>query len=950
MAQLVNPYVAGPPVGGRGFFGRREVLEWIAQRLSNPLTRSLVLFGQRRIGKTSVLLQLYRLLPPELFLPVYFDLHDQAERPLGEVLAEIASAVAERAGLALPDPTLFDDRGLFFSRTFLPAVYEALGESRRLVFLFDEFGIPGAVNEKELPPTSAWHSLFRFARRLMTQDPRPAFVFTLGRRVEDVNVDFTAMFKASAVKEIWVLERESAEALVRQAELGHTLQFTDQAVARVLSFTAGHPYFTQLLCWHLWEQAYASNPVRIPRIGVEEVEAAAATLVDTAEQPFTWLWEGLSLAERIYAIGLAGLAGEGEVVAEERVLQTLADHAARLCTREVELRAPRDLVRRRVLELVEEGEHRFTLELLRRWVRRRYTLDDAKEELDRVDPLADELFGIGQEFFRREQWQMAERYFRDALAAYPDHFRARLRLGETLLSLSRPDEAVAELERAYELDRKEARVALTRALVAQARAREERGDEDGALASCERILQVSPGDYTAQRIRNGILARRLETQARTFEQSAQWAQAAAIYERLMQQIPDGERVEEWQAAHERCQKELMLARLFTEGLAALEKRRWQKAQQAFAEIVRERPDYRVGKRLAAGMLLRAVQQRPIRLRRSYGGLLAMLAILVIMALAAGAWYIRPWKGSLPVSLPDHWKLVHTYRLDTDSDGHEEWVVLYRFDLSEGSGEEGKPIGGIVYRTENSGTVLVGYELWPREGEYLCECECLVAMEELLSGLAGPELVVRDRCDGRTTRLSLFSWDATRKEYVPRGHFVGSRVEAGRDEVTVEQRLPHRAQLALRQFYRPLEGRTYYQPGELGVLVMPEKYELAFYHEEPADVLRSPYPEKVVLAFYNHYGDEAWVEKLFTPQGWARVAGCSTGLCGCSLSSDEGTRVRVTDLRAREHTAEQAVFDFSVVCEPDGREPEDEATVRWYLVRQDGRWYLDGAELSGRRSE
>lgn len=947
MAQPVNPYVVGPPVGGKGFFGRREVLEWIAQWLSNPHSRSLVLFGQRRIGKTSVLLQLQRLLPADLFLPVYFDLHDQAERPLGEVLADVAGAIAEKTGLPLPKPDMFDDRGLFFSRTFLPSVYELLGESRRLVFLLDEFGLPRA-REDELPPTSAWHSLFRFARRLMVQDLRPAFVFTLGRRVEDLNVDFTAVFKASAVREIWVLERESAEALVRQAEVGHTLQFTDQAVARILSLTAGHPYFTQLLCWHIWEQAYAFTPTRIPRIGVEEVEAAAETLLSTADQSFTWLWQGLSLPERIYAIALAGLAGEGEVVPEERVLQTLADYAARLCTREVELQAPRDLVRRRVLELVEEGEHRFALELLRRWVRRRYTLDDAKEELDRVDPLADELFGIGQEFFRREQWQTAERYLRDALAANPNHFRARLRLGETLLNLSRPEEAVAELEQAYELDRNEARVALTRALVAQARAREASGDEDGALAACERVLQVSPNDYAAQRIRNAILARRLEAQARTFEQTKQWSEAAAIYERLIQQIPDGDRAEEWRAAYERCQKELLLARLFTEGLASLEKRRWHKAQQAFAEIVHERPDYRVGKRWAAALLLRAVRQRPIRLRHNYGGLLAMLAVLLIIALGAGAWYMRPWEKSLPVQLPEHWRLTHTYRLDTDHDGREEWVILYRFDLPEGSGEQGKPIGGMVYRTEVGSAALVGYELWPREGEYLCECECVVAMEDLLSGLTGPELVVRDRCEGHTTRLSIFSWDNGERAYLARGHFAASRIEYALDSVTVEQRLPHRAQLALRQLYRPLEGRTYYQTGELGVLVMPAKYELAFYQEEPADVTRSPYPEKVVLAFYNHYNDAAFAAKLFTSEGWAKVAQCNTGLCGCNPPPGEVSHARVTDLRAREETTERAVFDFSIVCEPKGSEPEDETTVRWYLVRRDGRWYLDNAEPSGRR--
>jgi tetratricopeptide (TPR) repeat protein len=211
-------------------------------------------------------------------------------------------------------------------------------------------------------------------------------------------------------------------------------------------------------------------------------------------------------------------------------MQVLTDHAARLRTRDVELMAPRDLVRRRVLDLTDEQEHCFAVELFRRWVRQHKPLQAVKDELDRVDPLADELFGIGQEFFRRNQSKTAVRYFRDALAANPHHFHARLCLGETLLQLKQPGKAVAELERTYEQDREETRVLLTRALVAQARVREKAGDENGALAVCKRAFQISPNDRAAQKIQNTILMRRLEVKAQNHEQAERWVEATTIYE------------------------------------------------------------------------------------------------------------------------------------------------------------------------------------------------------------------------------------------------------------------------------------------------------------------------------------------------------------------------------------------------------------------------------------
>ena len=216
VSQPVNPYVAGAPLRGeQGFFGRQDTLDWVARELRNPATNALVLFGQRRIGKTTLLLQLQRTLPADAFLPVYFDLQDQATRPLGHVLADLADTAAEKVDLEPPAPAAFDDQGRLFRREFLPQLYRALGEQRRPVFLLDEFDVLDQVAEAEMPDTAAAKALFPFLRRVMGEETRPAFVFVVGRRAEDLSLDFTATFKASLVREIWVLDRESAEALVR---------------------------------------------------------------------------------------------------------------------------------------------------------------------------------------------------------------------------------------------------------------------------------------------------------------------------------------------------------------------------------------------------------------------------------------------------------------------------------------------------------------------------------------------------------------------------------------------------------------------------------------------------------------------------------------------------------------------------------------------------------------
>lgn len=507
MSHPVNPYIAGSPLRSKvGFYGRRDVLDWIVRELNNPATNALVLFGQRRIGKTTLLLQIQRILPTDSLLPIYFDLQDQSTRLLSQVLADLADTIAEKANLETPAAENFDDRGEFFRSRFLPELYRKIGDKCRLVLLLDEFDVLEQIAERELPSEVAAKSLLPFLRRLMLEEPRTAFVFALGRRSEDLALDFTATFKGSLTKEVWVLERVEAEAVIRQGEANNTLKFSNEAVSRILDLTSGHPYLTQLLCQRLWERIYSDNPSPPYQVDISSIDEAIVDTLEAGQAALAWLWDGLNPYEKIYAAALAEIAYEGQIISEDKVIQVLSASANRLRTREVEL-APRELVKRRVLIINKDGNYKFAVELLRRWIRQNKPLEVVKDELDRVDPLAEQLFRLGSAYFQRQIWDSAVRSFRESLDVNTRHFRARLLLGEALLEIGNVDESVIELERAYELDQVEARLPLARALVTQAQSREKAGDEDGALAACDKALQRFP-EPVAFQLRSQIWTRR----------------------------------------------------------------------------------------------------------------------------------------------------------------------------------------------------------------------------------------------------------------------------------------------------------------------------------------------------------------------------------------------------------------------------------------------------------
>src|SRR5262249_31696684 len=132
LARPLNPYILTPLTGGVGFYGREAVLQFVRNTLSSPYQNVIVLFGQRRIGKTSGLHQrMHDEQRPAGFRPVYFDLQGRAQHRLDQVLYGLAREISRALGLPAPGRDDFADES-FFQYGFLPGVYRALAGERLL--------------------------------------------------------------------------------------------------------------------------------------------------------------------------------------------------------------------------------------------------------------------------------------------------------------------------------------------------------------------------------------------------------------------------------------------------------------------------------------------------------------------------------------------------------------------------------------------------------------------------------------------------------------------------------------------------------------------------------------------------------------------------------------------------------------------------------------------------
>lgn len=660
MNRPINPYVAGAPLRKKtGFYGRGDVLKWVESELYNPSSNALVLFGQRRIGKTSLLLQLRRFLPADRFLPVYFDLQDQAARPLGNVLADLADTISEQTNsYEIPDLDVFDNEGIYFRKKFVPNLLEMIGE-RRPVLLLDEFDVLDQIDQANLSEVSAGATFFAFLRRLLLEHSQLAYVFVVGRRAEDLTLNFNATFKASQTREIWTLERKEAIELIRQAETNNLLDFTDDSIELILDITNHHPYLVQLLCQRIWEKAYSENVQGMPIIEASHVHQGVSDSLETGYQAFAWIWGGLTAAEKIYAAALAELTEDNDILAEDVVIQVLANFAPRLRTNEV-LTAPRDLVRRRILEKQGRRNYRFSIRLFQIWVSKYKPLEEVKDELDQVNPLADQLFEMGQRYFLRKEWEKAHHHFQEALNENPKHFRAKLKYGESLLELGLVRESISELEEAYLQDPNMTRYPLSRALLSYAQI-EKRGEDfestERALRACDEVLKILPLDKMAYEIQYGIWLERgenalknddfnyslkcfytaknleskfskhtlaedkieevkslkqlafldsLTTQTEEHIKQGAWSDAIPILKQLLQQDNNKDEKIKWENMLSFCETNLELDRSFESVLRQVEEGSFVTAEKDLLDILTSAPDYEK-KQVTAKQLLSVIR-------------------------------------------------------------------------------------------------------------------------------------------------------------------------------------------------------------------------------------------------------------------------------------------------------------------------------------------------------
>lgn len=363
-----NPYSPLPATGV--FFGRANERQRIWRALEGwERFNSVLLWGQQRIGKTSLLMRLEddaQGEPTSQYVPVRVTMIGWEPQPGGapgnlplwfaQQIEKGLAKVAQKRGLHLPclDHRRMQEHPVEAFEEYIDQLQNTLAPSHLLVML-DEFQrlchIPGSQGElllsslehlletlKEVSFIFAGWGLFSSDERY--RPLRPVLALTVPLR-------------------LGVLDPEAAEELIRRPVYPR-FTYEEDVIKGMLELTNCHPYYIHLLCRDMVDSAMGQPNKRV--LTCSDFNEAVERLLRGSLGPFIHLLQAVPDGENVL-VDLARLASPDGWVAIQPLIQRLAPQFDEGRVR----RILQDLTELEVLER-KEDLYRIQVPLLQRWI------------------------------------------------------------------------------------------------------------------------------------------------------------------------------------------------------------------------------------------------------------------------------------------------------------------------------------------------------------------------------------------------------------------------------------------------------------------------------------------------------------------------------------------------------------------------------------------------------
>jgi hypothetical protein len=362
--EIDSPYIIGVPVTNRQqlFIGRTDISERLEKLLLDRRSPPLLLYGQRRTGKTSLLNNLGRLLPTSI-IPLFVDLQGSISSAkdhtgfLYNLAKGMINSAQRQRNLKLPPlsyETIATDPFTRFDE-WLDNLETALAGNTALLAL-DEFEVLDRVlNAGRFKENDVLGML----RNLIQH--RPKFkVLLAGSHTLDEFQRWSSYLINAQVIHLGYLQEAEARQLIETPIENFALRYEPPASQRVLDITKGHPFLVQLLCAEIVALKNDQDPSIRRLATLANVEAAIPAALEHGSMFFSDIERNQLDAQSLQVLRYFAQQGEAATISKSELEQQFS----------VGLDGAIDLLLRRELLEIQPAGYCIQLELIRRWLDR----------------------------------------------------------------------------------------------------------------------------------------------------------------------------------------------------------------------------------------------------------------------------------------------------------------------------------------------------------------------------------------------------------------------------------------------------------------------------------------------------------------------------------------------------------------------------------------------------
>jgi len=374
--QRKNPFIYGEEVSGEYFCDREEEIRQLLRDIEN--SQNVIIFSPRRYGKTSLIKEVLR--RAKGFLTFYIDLYPAITKQkfieqyasgiskglkgkkekILQIIKELIPRVIPKIVVTTKNEWKFEfdfDRlkptGPILDDLLEAAHKQANKENKKAVVVFDEFQEIANYEDDEIE---------RKMRSVFQNHHNVSYIF-MGSKKHMMDNLFNnpnrPFYKSGKHFPLGKIKKEAFYSFIEQKFKSAGFDYRKETIEHILDITECHPYYTQMLCHFIWEEAENR------KLTEETVELAIEKIFYSESSGYITILDNLTQLQKRVLLSLAKEETAPEIFSSEFIKKHNLSSPSSV------QKAIKVLLEKEIIEK-NNGKYIFIEVFFKRWLKERF--------------------------------------------------------------------------------------------------------------------------------------------------------------------------------------------------------------------------------------------------------------------------------------------------------------------------------------------------------------------------------------------------------------------------------------------------------------------------------------------------------------------------------------------------------------------------------------------------